>query len=49
VELTPPVRSALDPAIEAVLQQLDLWDIAYSNKKVSSPLEVWWEPVMALL
>ena len=49
VELSPTVRSALDPAIDAVLHQLDLWNIGYSNKQTSSPLQVWWEPVMALL
>ncbi len=47
VELSPAVRAALEPAIEAALQQLDLWNIPYWPKQIMSIPEVWWEPILA--
>jgi hydrogenase maturation protease len=49
VELSTSVRGALEPAIEAVLQQLDRWNIAYSPKQTVTAPDVWWEPVCASL
>jgi hydrogenase maturation protease len=49
VELSIPVRNALEPAIDAVLRQLEKWNISYRSKAVPAPPEVWWEPVAASL
>jgi hydrogenase maturation protease len=49
VELSPAVRAALEPAIEAVLHQLDLWNISYWPKQSATAPEVWWEPVSVSL
>lgn len=45
VELSPKVREALEPAIAAVLRQLDTWCIPYGAKIDPSAPEVWWEPL----
>jgi len=43
VELSPAVRAALEPAIDAVLLILDNWNISYRPKAAASVPEVWWE------
>ena len=45
VELSSSVRDALEPAIAAVLRQLDEWGIPYSPKDHMGVPEVWWQPV----
>jgi hydrogenase maturation protease len=49
VELSPAVRAALEPTIEAVLRQLDAWQISYWPKQTASVPEVWWESVSVSL
>jgi hydrogenase maturation protease len=49
VELSVAVRAALEPAIEAVLTQLDSWNIPVRPKQTVTPLQVWWEtPALSL-
>lgn len=43
VELSTAVRAAIEPAIEAVLAQLELWEIACATKHEATPPQVWWE------
>ncbi len=43
VELTPRVRAAIDPAIEAVLAQLECWNISHELKQTISQPQIWWE------
>ncbi len=43
VELSIPVRAALEPAIDAVLAQLEGWNIACLRKQTSATPYIWWE------
>ena len=45
VELSPAVRAAIEPAIEAVLAQLNSWAILGEPKHEITPPQVWWEPI----
>lgn len=47
VELSPAVHASLEPAIDAVLRQLDQWNIQYRLKARPAVPEVWWEPAAA--
>lgn len=47
VELSPAAHDALEPAIDAVLRQLDEWNIEYRLKAQASLPEVWWEAAAA--
>jgi hydrogenase maturation protease len=43
VELSPLVRAAIEPAIEAVFDQLKAWGVYYEPKREVTPPQVWWE------
>jgi len=45
VELSPAVRAAIEPAMDAVLVQLNSWDIRCEPKHEVTAPQVWWEPI----
>ncbi len=49
VGLSPSVRAAIEPAIEAVLGQLRAWGIPHEHKRTVLPPAIWWEPQTVLL
>lgn len=43
VELSPSVRAAIEPAIEAVFGQLETWGIPHQPNQAISPPHIWWQ------
>ncbi len=47
VEMSDPVKEAVEPAIEAVLAQLEFWGIPFRPKAQPTVPEIWWTQVAA--
>ncbi len=48
-ELSPAVRSAVEKAIDEVLNQLDRWGVCYGPREVPAVPQIWWQQLAAVL